>query len=62
MPIDRNSETWQAVAAHVDKELQANREMLEAPGTDQATTEGLRGRIRALRGVLVLAEAKPEFK
>lgn len=59
--IERNSKTWETVSKHVEKELQEARERLEAPGMDQGITEGLRGSIKALRGVLALAEDKPGF-
>lgn len=56
--IDRYSDTWSTIAQHAEDRLQKLRDRLEAPGLDQPTTEGLRGRIMELRDLLDLAEGK----
>lgn len=57
--IDTASETWRRVAAHCEAAIAEALLTLETPGVDHARSEGLRGRIAALREVLALP-APPE--
>lgn len=57
--IDPHSPTWRLVKALAEKDIASSQSRLEASGCDIATTENLRGQIKALRNILALAEPQP---
>lgn len=56
MMIDTNNSVWHEVKAYAETAIDAARARLETPGMSAAETEFERGRIKALRGLLALAE------
>lgn len=60
MAFDRYSDTWKAVEAHCRSEMSRDLGLLEQRAVEPGTTEYLRGRIKALREVLALAEPKKQ--
>jgi hypothetical protein len=62
MKPDFQSPTWKFIEAHAKERIDQCRTALEAPGMDVVTTEMLRAEIKALRGILKMAEPLPEFR
>lgn len=58
MPVERESSTWRAVKAHCLAEIEKARDGLE---TLQHSEERQRGRIQALRTILLLGDLAPEI-
>ena len=56
--IDIYSPTWKAISAWAIKELQANRESNDKKSLDIVKTSIIRGRIKILKEILGLPEAK----
>jgi len=56
--IDKNSETWQDIQTHLDKELAAASRKLESPSTSHDMTMFHRGVHAALQAVKALSENK----
>lgn len=55
MPIDTYSDTWKAVKAKAEKEIESCRSRLETSGHPIDKTEYERGKIKAYREILELA-------
>lgn len=56
MAIDTGSDVWRAITKFAGTEIDTARETLESSGLDAVTTENLRGRIKAMRDILALAD------
>jgi hypothetical protein len=57
--IDFSSSTWQAVKEHADAAIENARLRLETSGLSAAETEFQRGRIKAMKDILAMAEPRP---
>jgi hypothetical protein len=57
--IDVSSPTWAAVKAYCEEELKTARGQLESEHTTADDTVRLRARIKALTGLLALADPQP---
>jgi len=60
--IDPNSQTWAAIKAHCEAQIERSAARLEIPGLSMPETENERGAIKALKGLLDLARPKPDRK
>lgn len=58
MAIDTHSDTWTAVKAKAEKEIESSRSRLETSGHPIDKTEYERGKIRAYREILDLASPR----
>lgn len=58
--FDPTGGTWAHVRKHCEAEIALAQARLERIGADPAETQADRGRIAALRGVLRLADPKPD--
>lgn len=61
MTIETNSATWQTIRGHAEAEIARSQTRLEITGLPIAETEHTRGRIKALRDILALAEPRTEI-
>lgn len=60
--IDTNSSTWLFVKKTAEEMIARAQRELEVRGTAPDATEFERGRIKALRDILALADPKPAIK
>lgn len=54
--INQHEQSWLAVVAHANAEIEKRRSLLEMAGMPADASEFERGAIAALRGVIALAE------
>lgn len=59
--IDKHSQTWGAVEAHAKEQIDRALKALETTRTDIAETEYQRGKIKAYRAILALADPRPKI-
>jgi hypothetical protein len=55
--IDAGSETWQAVEAYANEQIQILRLRNDSPALDKVSTAVTRGRIAAMKDLLALGKA-----
>ncbi|KQT54639.1 hypothetical protein ASG43_03365 [Aureimonas sp. Leaf454] len=61
MAVEKDSPTWRAVKAHCEAGIEAARVQLETQGAIEAA-QYQRGRIKALREILALADTRPPIE
>lgn len=58
MAIETQSPTWIATVDWAKKEIETARDQLESPSLDEKATAIIRGRVKAIKDLLALAESK----